>query len=152
MKADARHHYPLCQNMLFVITMLASVCSMCWSWVGWWGRVHVVMADWAVHGGRVGAQYKRQLNSIWVPLWDGGMERVSENQGVPQTVGCRIYLSIVSVKSDVTAQFGLFPERLLEHCSTGKLERWSSCIIAAIMALAWIQDHCLQRWCTCVHI
>ena len=37
-----------------------------------------------------GAQYKHQLNSIWVPLWDGGMERVSENQGVPQTVGCRI--------------------------------------------------------------
>ena len=47
-----------------------------------------------------------------------------------------IYLSIVSVKSDVTAQFGLFPERLLEHCSTGKLERWSSCSVAAIMSLA----------------
>ena len=47
-----------------------------------------------------------------------------------------IYLSIVSVKSDVTAQFGLFPERLLEHCSTGKLECWSSCSVAAIMSLA----------------
>ena len=159
MKADARHHYPLCQNMLFVITMLASVCSMCWSWVGWWGRVHVVMADWAVHGGRVGAQYKHQLSSIWVPLWDGGMERVSENQGCHRLWDVEfafkilsIHLSSVSVKSNVTAQFGLFPERLLEHCSTGKLERWSSCSVAAIMALAWIQDHCLQRWCTCVHI
>ena len=106
--------------------MLASVCSMCWSWVGWWGRVHVVMADWAVHGGRVGAQYKRQLNSIWVPLWDGGMERVSENQGVPQTVGCRICIQ---------NNFNLFVHR--------QCQKWCD---STVWAFSWAPIGALQHW------
>ena len=82
----------------------------------------------------MGAQYKHQLNSIWAHYETAGW------RGCQKTRGCHrlwdvefafkilsIYLSIVSVKSDVTAQFGLFPERLLKHCSTGTLVKLQCC-------------------------